>query len=160
MAKTKIKLTRDVPASDDGLGFIARKVMVKIGDSWLEANWDTLKSQTIDTLVREGIRFMVDCELNGGSVYIVTHEADAIALRAKYPGSPIIYMSQIIGFLAGLPRKVEGFEVVPELLIEFGCEVIGHGKIKEKVGVEKQVGIAFEAGAVHDGVDAVPGVAV
>ena len=159
MAKTRIKLTRDVPANDDGKGFYARKVMVKLGDSWLEANWDTLKRQTIDTMVSGGIRFMVDCELNGGNCYIVTHEADALALRKKYPESPIIYMEQIIGMLAGLPKKVEGFEVVPELLIEYGAEVIGHGKIEE-AGREKQAGITFKKGAVDDGVDAIPGVAV
>ena len=103
---------------------------------------------------------MVECELHGERCYIVTHAEDQASLKAKYPECSIIYLSQIIGLLAGLPRKVEGFEVVPELLIEFGAEVIGHGEVKKEKSEQKQTGITFKAGAVDHGVDEVPGVAV
>jgi len=160
MAKTKIQLTRDVPASDAHKGFTAKKVVIRIGDHWMDAEWGTLKSQTMETFVREGVRFMVECELHGERCYIVTHAEDQASLKAKYPECSIIYLSQIIGLLAGLPRKVEGFEVVPELLIEFGAEVIGHGEVKKEKSEQKQTGITFKAGAVDHGVDEVPGVAV
>ena len=131
MARTKIKLTRDTPEADRHKGFTAKRVVVKIGDHWIDAHWNTISSQTIDALTKEGVRFMVDCELHGSRVYIVTHEEDVAGLKTKYPECSIIYMSQIIGMLAGLPRKVDNFGYVPQMLIELGAEVIGHGKIKK-----------------------------
>jgi len=160
MAKTKIQLTRDVSEIDTQEGFTVRKVVVRIGDKWIPAEWETLKGQTFETLASEGIRFMVDCELHGERVFIVTHEADVAPIKQKYLGCSVIYLDQIIGLLAGLPKKVEGFEVVPELLIKLGAEVIGHGKIEKSKVEEGQAGINFEAGAVNDGVDEVSGVVV
>ena len=160
MAKTKIQLTRDVSEKDATAGFIVNKVVVRIGDAWIPAEWETLKCQTFETLSAEGIRFMVDCELNGERVFIVTHEVDVAPIKQKYLGCSIIYLNQIIGLLAGLPKRVEGFEVVPDLLIKLGAEVIGHGKDEKAKVEEGQTGLNFEEGAFDHGVDEVSRVVV
>jgi len=115
-------------ASVAATGFTVNKVVVKIGDVWVDSKWSTLQHQTFETLTRDDIRFMVECEMHGNRVFIVTHEADAVALRQKYPVCGVIYLNQIIGMLAGLPKQVDGWTVTPELLMGLDAEVIGHGK--------------------------------
>lgn len=139
------------------VGFVPRRVVVKVGDVWVEAKWETMSKQTLESLTSTGVRFMVDCELHGDKCFIVTHEADVAGLRKKYAGCPVIYLSQIIGWLGGIGKPVDGpFALVPEALLTMGGKVRGHGEHKDseqhkdsrqaaQIEAGKQVGITFTA---------------
>lgn len=136
-------------------GFVPKRVVVKVGEAWVEAKWETMSKQTLESLTSTGVRFMVDCELHGDKCFIVTHEADVAGLRKKYAGCPVIYLSQIIGWLGGIGKPVDGpFAVVPEALLTMGGRVKGHGEHKDgrqaaQSEAWKQVGITFTAGKLN-----------
>src|SRR5574343_1461253 len=117
-----IKLTRDENVVDvsnqkAAPSTIQYKASYKYDDRWKPIKPEDLFDVKIGELWKEEKRIMVECLVQGKTMYFVSNDIDYDAMKRKYPKECVVHILQLVRLWTGVMDEKYVMKVLPKVLM-------------------------------------------